>query len=166
VVFDGGSFVMNNKGEVTHQLPFFQATTQALDAPIMASSTESIEKTIYDALVLATKDYVQKNGVFNGALIGLSGGIDSALTLAIAADALGSENVQAIMMPYEYTSAMSVEDAKAQASSMNVDYREVNIFPMVSSFNMQLAPLFTGLQADTTEENLQARIRGTLLMAI
>jgi NAD+ synthase (glutamine-hydrolysing) len=166
LVFDGGSFVMNNKGEVTHQLPFFQATTQALDAPIMASSTESIEKTIYDALVLATKDYVQKNGVFNGALIGLSGGIDSALTLAIAADALGSENVQAIMMPYEYTSAMSVEDAKAQASSMNVDYREVNIFPMVSSFNMQLAPLFTGLQADTTEENLQARIRGTLLMAI
>ena len=166
LVFDGGSFAMNSKGEVTHQLPFFQATTQSLDASIIVSPTESIEKTIYDALVLATKDYVQKNGVFNGALIGLSGGIDSALTLTIAADALGSENVQAVMMPYEYTSAMSLEDAKAQASSMNVDYREVNIFPMVSSFNMQLAPLFTGLQVDTTEENLQARIRGTLLMAI
>ncbi len=166
LVFDGGSFAMNNKGEVTHQLPFFQATTQTLDASIMASSIESIEKTIYDALVLATKDYVQKNGVFNGALIGLSGGIDSALTLAIAVDALGSENVQAVMMPYEYTSAMSIEDAKAQASSMDVDYHEVNIFPMMSSFNMQLAPLFVGLQADATEENLQARIRGTLLMAI
>lgn len=167
LVFDGGSFAMNNKGEVTHQLPFFQTTTQVLDTPIIASSTESIEKTIYDALVLATKDYVEKNGVFNdGALIGLSGGIDSALTLAITVDALGSENVQAVMMPYEYTSSMSIEDAKTQASSMKVDYREVNIFPIVSSFNMQLAPLFTGLQADITEENLQARIRGTLLMAI
>lgn len=166
LVFDGGSFVMNNKGEITHQLPFFQTLTHPLDVPLMENNQVSIEKNIYDALVLATKDYVKKNGVFNGAVIGLSGGIDSALTLAIAVDALGSENLQAVMMPYEYTSSMSVEDAKAQASSMKVDYREVNIFPMVSSFNMQLAPLFEGLSADTTEENLQARIRGTLLMAI
>ncbi len=166
LVFDGGSFVMNNKGEVTQQLPFFQTTTHALDVPLLVDSQEPIEKTIYDALVLATQDYVRKNGVFNGAVIGLSGGIDSALTLAIAVDALGNENVQAVMMPYEYTSSMSIEDAKAQASSMSVDYREINIFPMVSSFNMQLSPLFEGLKADTTEENLQARIRGTLLMAI
>ncbi|MDC9714475.1 MAG: NAD+ synthase [Gammaproteobacteria bacterium] len=166
LVFDGGSFAMNNKGEITHQLPFFRAITHSLNMPMMKRSTEIVEKTIYDALVLATKDYVEKNGVFNGVVIGLSGGIDSALTLAIAVDALGSEHVQAVMMPYEYTSNMSLEDAKAQASSMNVDYHEVNIHPMVSSFNMQLSPLFAGMQPDTTEENLQARIRGTLLMAI
>ncbi|MBA5248516.1 NAD synthetase / Glutamine amidotransferase chain of NAD synthetase [hydrothermal vent metagenome] len=166
LVFDGGSFAMDAKGEITQQLPFFQVITQTLDAPTKVNTSEPVEKTIYDALVLATKDYVEKNGVFNGAVIGLSGGIDSALTLAIAVDALGNENVQAVMMPYEYTSNMSLEDAKAQASSMNVDYQEVNIHPMVSSFNMQLSPLFAGMQTDTTEENLQARIRGTLLMAI
>ncbi|CAB5495637.1 NAD+ synthase [Bathymodiolus thermophilus thioautotrophic gill symbiont] len=166
LVFDGGSFVMNNKGEITHQLPFFQAITHSLNTPIMTQNTETTEETIYNALVLATKDYIEKNGVFNGAVIGLSGGIDSALTLAIAVDALGNENVQAVMMPYEYTSNMSLEDAKAQACSMNVDYQEVNIHPIVSSFNMQLSPLFIGKQPDTTEENLQARIRGTLLMAI
>lgn len=166
LVFDGGSFAMNSKAEITQQLPFFQVTTQALDAPVDVDINASVENIIYDALVLATKDYVEKNGVFNGAVIGLSGGIDSALTLAIAVDALGSENIQAIMMPYEYTSNMSLEDAKAQAVSMGVDYREINIHPMVSSFNMQLSPLFSGTQADTAEENLQARIRGTLLMAV
>jgi len=166
LVFDGGSFVMDASGNVTHQLPFFQSLTHALDQPILQDSNEQIEKTIYDALVLSTKDYIQKNGVFNGAVIGLSGGIDSALTLAIAVDALGAEHVQAIMMPYEYTSSMSLEDAKAQASSMKVDYHEVNIHSMVDSFNAQLSPLFAGTDADTTEENLQARIRGTLLMAV
>jgi len=166
LVFDGGSFVMDASGNITHQLPFFQALTHSLDQPILQNTNEPIEKTIYDALVLSTKDYIQKNGVFNGAVIGLSGGIDSALTLAIAVDALGAEHVQAIMMPYEYTSSMSLEDAKAQASSMNVDYHEINIHSMVDSFNAQLSPLFAGAESDTTEENLQARIRGTLLMAV
>lgn len=166
LVFDGGSFAMNSKGEVTQQLPFFQTAIQSLDTLTDVDINIPVENSIYDALVLATKDYVKKNAVFSGAVIGLSGGIDSALTLAIAVDALGSENVQAIMMPYEYTSDMSLEDAKAQAVSMNVDYREVNIHPMVSSFNMQLSPLFAGMEADSTEENLQARIRGTLLMAV
>ncbi len=166
LVFDGGSFVMNNKGALTHQLPFFQTLTHSLNTPLMENNQAPIEKTIYDALVLATQDYVKKNGVFNGAVIGLSGGVDSALTLAIAVDALGSKNVEALMMPYEYTSSMSVEDAKMQASNMRVSYSEINIFPMMSSFNMQLAPLFKGLATDTTEENLQARTRGTLLMAI
>ncbi len=165
LVFDGGSFMMNSIGEVTHQLPFFTALTHDLTRPIVQNEV-SIEQTIYDALVLSTKDYVQKNGVFNGAVIGLSGGIDSALTLAIAVDALGSMQVQAVMMPYEYTSNMSLEDARAQASSMNVDYSEVKIHTMVESFNAQLSPLFTGLDLGTTKENLQARIRGTLLMAI
>ncbi|MCS5590619.1 MAG: NAD+ synthase, partial [Candidatus Thioglobus sp.] len=166
LVFDGGSFAMDVSGVVTHQLPFFQTTTHSLDQPLLQDTNEPIEKTIYDALVLSTKDYIEKNGVFNGAVIGLSGGIDSALTLAIAVDALGAEHVQAIMMPYEYTSSMSLEDAKAQASSMKVDYHEINIHSMVDSFNAQLSPLFTGTDADTTEENLQARIRGTLLMAV
>ncbi|HIG88508.1 NAD+ synthase [Candidatus Thioglobus sp.] len=165
LVFDGGSFVINKSGDLTHQLPFFEELTHTLEHPINQSN-DSIEKTIYDALVLSTKDYIEKNGVFNGAVIGLSGGIDSALTLAIAVDALGSEHVQAIMMPYEYTSSMSLEDAKAQASNMNIDYHEINIHSMVDSFNAQLSPLFAGKVADTTEENLQARIRGTLLMAV
>ncbi len=166
LVFDGGSFVMDASGRITHQLPFFQTLTHSLDQPLLQNTNEPVEKTIYDALVLSTKDYIQKNGVFNGAVIGLSGGIDSALTLAIAVDALGAEHVQAIMMPYEYTSSMSLEDAKAQASSMKVDYHEINIHSMVDSFNAQLSPLFAGTDADTTEENLQARIRGTLLMAV
>ncbi len=166
LVFDGGSFVMDASGSITHQLPFFQTLTHSLDQPCLQDTDEPIEKTIYDALVLSTKDYIKKNGVFNGAVIGLSGGIDSALTLAIAVDAIGAEHVQAIMMPYEYTSSMSLEDAKAQAASMKVEYHEINIHAMVDSFNMQLSPLFVGTNADTTEENLQARIRGTLLMAV
>ena len=166
IIFDGGSFAMNAKAQVTHQLPFFKVTTSSLSAPCEPIKAVSIEETIYDALVLATKDYIEKNGVFNGVVIGLSGGIDSALTLAIAADAIGNENIKAIMMPYTYTSNMSLEDAKAQASTMNIDYQEISIHPMVESFNSQLSELFSGLQADTTEENLQARVRGTLLMAV
>ncbi|KAA0449699.1 MAG: NAD+ synthase [Candidatus Thioglobus sp.] len=165
LVFDGGSFAMDKNGEITQQLPFFQQITSPLDADFDNFHIVE-EEAIYSALVLATKDYVEKNGVFNGAVIGLSGGIDSALTLAIAVDALGAKNVQALMMPYQYTSNMSLEDAKAQATSMGVDYQEINIHPLVSGFNMQLEPLFAGMAADTTEENLQARIRGTLLMAI
>jgi NAD+ synthase (glutamine-hydrolysing) len=166
IIFDGGSFAMNAKAQVTHQLPFFKATTSSLSAPCEPIEVTSTEEIIYNALVLATKDYIEKNGVFNGVVIGLSGGIDSALTLAIAADAIGNENIKAIMMPYTYTSNMSLEDAKAQASTMNIDYQEISIHPMVESFNSQLSELFSGLQADTTEENLQARVRGTLLMAV
>ena len=166
IIFDGGSFAMNSKAQITHQLPFFETATASLATPQDPAQEESIEKTIYDALVLATKDYIEKNGVFNGVVIGLSGGIDSALTLAIAADAIGSKNIKAIMMPYTYTSNMSLEDAKAQASTMNIDYQEISIHTMVESFNTQLSGVFSGMQADTTEENLQARVRGTLLMAV
>jgi NAD+ synthase (glutamine-hydrolysing) len=166
IIFDGGSFAMDAKAQITHQLPFFKATTSSLTEPHTLVESASVEKTIYDAIVLATKDYIEKNGVFKGVIIGLSGGIDSALTLAIAADAVGSENVKAIMMPYTYTSNMSLEDAKAQASIMNIDYQEISIHSMVESFNTQLNVVFDGMEADVTEENLQARVRGTLLMAI
>ncbi len=168
LVFDGASFVMNSNADITLQLPLFEETVQSVSfhPPTTLPDTDPIEKTIYNALVLATKDYIEKNGIFNGVVIGLSGGIDSALTLAIAADAIGAENIKAIMMPYEYTSNMSLEDAKMQATAMNVDYHEISIHTMVNSFNTQLNILFNGMEADTTEENLQARVRGTLLMAI
>jgi NAD+ synthase (glutamine-hydrolysing) len=163
IIFDGGSFIMNAAAQSPRQLPFFDTSSTT---PEERFEAPSIEQTIYTALVLATKDYIEKNDAFNGALIGLSGGIDSALTLAIAADAIGAENVQAVMMPYTYTSGMSLEDAKNQAKLMNIDYQEINIHPMIAAFNSQLNPLFNGLSADTTEENLQARVRATLLMAI
>ena len=165
LVFDGGSFVMNASGEITHQMPYFVERIHDLDETLLAP-TIPIEQMIYDALVLATKDYVEKNGVFNGAIIGLSGGIDSAMTLAIAVDALGAENVKAIMMPYTYTADISVNDAKQQAANMGVEYREINIHSMVDSFNQQLSGVFANTEKDTTEENIQARVRGTLLMAV
>jgi len=167
LVFDGGSFFMNKLGNITHQLPFFDEVIFDLSSEKSYHDIEqSVEQTIYQALVVSTKDYVEKNGVFNGAVIGLSGGIDSSLTLAIAVDALGNNNVQAIMMPYEYTSSISIEDAQSQANLMRVDYKNIDIHPMVDSFNSQLSEIFSGTESDTTEENLQARIRGTLLMAI
>ncbi len=166
LIFDGGSFRMNANAQVTQQLPFFEETSASLPLTNEVPDDECIEKTIYDALVLATKDYIHKNGHFKGALIGLSGGIDSALTLAIAADAIGSQQIQSIMMPYTYTSAISLEDAKAQANIMNIEYHEIAIHSMVDSFNTQLSSLFSGMETGTTEENLQARIRGTLLMAL
>lgn len=165
LVFDGGSFVMNNKAEITHQLPFFKTAMQALDQPC-PSAPYSLEQTIYNALVLSVKDYIGKNRIFSGAIIGLSGGIDSALTLAIAVDALGKDSVQAIMMPSRYTANMSLEDAKTQADTLKVDYQIIDIEPIVKGFNTQLHDIFANTQIDTTEENLQARIRGVLLMAI
>ncbi len=168
LVFDGASFAMNSNADITLQLPLFKEIVQSVSftLPTALPDTDPIEKTIYNALVLATKDYIEKNAVFNGVVIGLSGGIDSALTLAIAADAIGTENIKAIMMPYKYTSNMSLEDAKMQATAMNIDYHEISIHTMVDSFNTQLNTLFNGMATDTTEENLQARVRGTLLMAI
>jgi NAD+ synthase (glutamine-hydrolysing) len=123
------------------------------------------EAEVYQALVLAVRDYVRKCG-FKGAVLGLSGGIDSALVLAIAVDALGADKLQAIMMPYHYTASMSVEDAEAEARTLGVKYSVLPIAAAVSGFTEILAPEFEGLGRDTTEENLQARSRGVLLMAI
>ncbi|MFP5410476.1 MAG: NAD+ synthase, partial [Gammaproteobacteria bacterium] len=119
----------------------------------------------YDALVLAVRDYVGKNG-FTGVHLGLSGGIDSALTLAIAADAIGPDKVHAVMMPSDYTASISVEDSRDMVQRLGVKYSEIAIRPIYDAFVAQLAGEFAGRAPDTTEENLQARARGTLLMAL
>ena len=119
----------------------------------------------YQALVLGVRDYVNKNG-FPGVVLGLSGGVDSALTLAVAVEALGPERVEAVMMPFRYTSQMSVEDAAEQAETLGVSYKVISIEPLYDAFMASLADEFAGLAPDTTEENLQARCRAVLLMSI
>ena len=165
VVFDGNSFLVNDNGEVSLQLPAFEEICSLHNVLQPRSNLLSDEATIYSAIVLATRDYIKKNS-FEGALIGLSGGIDSALTLAIAVDAIGAENVHAVMMPYEYTSEISLTDSELQAQSQSVEYSNIDIHSMVDSFNSSLSDLFENTEIDTTEENLQSRIRGTLLMAL
>jgi NAD+ synthetase len=171
LVFDGASFVMNSKGEVTQQLPAFEEAlgvveiadgepAQGAMAPRLAPEAE-----IYGALTLGVRDYVIKNG-FPGVLLGLSGGVDSALTLAIAVDALGAERVRAIMMPSQHTAAMSREDARAQSETLGVRYTEIAIAPIFDAYRSALSREFSGLPQDSAEENLQSRIRGTLLMAL
>lgn len=171
LVFDGRSKVFNAVGELTQSLAPFEEQLALVHlagkAPVAAEIRPALDPLaeVYQALVLATRDYVNKNG-FNGAVLGLSGGIDSALTLAIAVDALGVERVQAVMMPFRYTASMSVEDAEEEARHLGVEFNIVSIEPMFDAFMGQLAPLFEGTERDTTEENLQARARGVLLMAI
>ena len=171
LVFDGASFVLNRAGEITHQLPLFRealgiVTIEKDDPqPGEIAPERALEADVYDALCLGVRDYVTKNG-FPGVLLGLSGGIDSALTLAIAADAIGAGQVRALMLPSQYTASMSREDARAQAESLGVRYSEIAITPVFDAFLAALSAEFKGLAPDTTEENLQSRIRGTLLMAM
>ena len=165
VVFDGNSFIVNNQGDVSLQLPAFKELSVAHIDTTFTPSLVSNESLIYSAIVLATKDYIQKN-TFGGALIGLSGGIDSALTLAIAVDAIGAENVHAIMMPYQFTSDMSLTDSELQAETQGVEFSSIDIHSMVDSFNLSLSDQFRNTSRDTTEENIQSRVRGTLLMAL
>jgi len=171
LVFDGGSFVLNREGVVTHQLPLFEealgmvSLTDSDPQPGLIAPPVSQDAEIYGALITGVHDYINKNG-FPGALIGLSGGIDSALTLAIAVDALGADRVRAVMMPSQYTAGMSLEDARAEADALKVRYTEIPIKPIFDTFLKTLSGEFKGLAADATEENLQSRIRGTLLMAM
>ena len=165
VVFDGNSFVLDSKGTLVQQLPAFKEHSCLHTDSIQNFYPVILEESIYSALVLATRDYIQKNS-FDGALIGLSGGIDSALTLAIAIDAVGSENVHAVMMPYQFTSTMSLEDSELQALSQGVTFSSIDIHPMVEAFNLSLKDLFEDSLRDITEENIQARVRGVLLMAL
>ena len=174
LVFDGGSMVIDASGTLAVEAPQFveglypvsfideqhcQPVSQPLPAPL------SLEASVYQALVLGVKDYVNKNG-FKSVVMGLSGGIDSALTLAVAVDALGPERVRAVMMPFRYTSSMSLEDAQAEAEALGVQYDVMSIEPMYNSFMAALAEPFAGTRSDTTEENLQARLRGVLLMSL
>ena len=170
LVFDGNSMVVNNHGDIIFHAPAFEEGLYNFDLSlneppvIKASYSEPEEESIYNALVLGTRDYVKKNN-FNGALIGLSGGIDSALTLSIAVDALGAENVEVLIMPSRFTADMSNEDACEQAKILGVKYEFISIEEPFESFLNVFEPRFKDLPSDTTEENIQARCRGVLLMA-
>lgn len=175
LVFDGGSAVVGADGNIVMRAPEFTAGLFAavisVDADAVVSDAGEIsalpadDQSVYTALVTGVRDYVHKNG-FPGVVLGLSGGIDSALTLAIAVDALGADAVQAVMMPYRYTADISIADAQEQARRMGVDYQVLPIESMVQVTTDTLGDLFAGLPVDTTEENIQSRCRGLLLMAI
>jgi NAD+ synthase (glutamine-hydrolysing) len=175
LVFDGASFALNKLGELVMSLPHFKECLSLIEfkqdrglsdlVKNTISPVISTEAQVYDALVLGVKDYLNKNN-FPGAIIGLSGGVDSALVLAIAVDALGADKVRAVMMPSRYTADISWIDAKQMADNLGVQYDEINIAPMVDAFDASLTSEFQGLPIDATEENIQARVRGTLLMAL
>ena len=171
LVFDGGSFATNRVGEIVAQAGFFFEETldivwtgQDIESDRLEPVPEN-DDLLYRALVTGVRDYFAKTG-FNKALLGLSGGIDSALTLAIAVDALGADNIHAVMMPYLYTADISVADAKRQANILRCNFSILTIEPMVREFMQGLTPFFEGYSVDTTEENLQSRCRGTILMAL
>jgi len=167
LVFDGNSFVMNAQGEKVVSLPAFKEANTAIDLAALptAEIAQAVDPmaVIYRALVLGTQDYVRKNG-FTKVVLGLSGGIDSALTLCVAVDALGADNVEVIMMPSRYNLEMSLEDAKIQAKKLGVSSRVVSIEPMFDAF-LNSVDFLKGEPASVTQENIQARIRGVILMA-
>ncbi len=171
LVFDGASFALNRSGELVFQSRSFVETLDRVVyadgdlQPSLVAPMEPLDAEIYAALRLGVADYVGKNG-FPGAIVGLSGGIDSALTLCIAADALGPQRVTAVMMPSPYTSRMSLQDARALVGALGVAYEEIPIDPAMEAFGSMLAGRFVGRPADSTEENIQARIRGMILMAL
>jgi NAD+ synthase (glutamine-hydrolysing) len=180
LVFDGASFVADGAGRILHRAAVFEEDLLTFDlddegCPVGASpecSTSAFddnameeEASVYGALVLGVRDYVRKNG-FGGAVLGLSGGVDSALTLAVAVDALGPDAVEGVLMPSRYTSQMSNADAFEEAESLGVKTQLISIEPAFRSFLSMLEPAFEGLAADVTEENIQARCRGIILMAI
>ena len=173
LVFDGASFVMDRNGIITTHAPEFEPALVGVDfecgetaqpLPGVVSEPMPEDASIYRALVTGIRDYVNKNG-FKGAVLGLSGGIDSALTLALAADALGPDRVEAVLMPSRYTADMSNEDAILEAEALGCRHHTLPIEPAFKTFLDMLAPGFKGLPPDTTEENIQARCRGILLMA-
>lgn len=177
LVFDGGSLILNEQGIIYQQGPFYQESLIPVEIQLSQTTKKvtikphielprmSREERIYNALVLGVKDYIQKNH-FRGAIIGLSGGIDSALTLAIAVDAIGADCVEAILMPSRFTQEISIQDAQEQARIMKVKTSIMPIEPIFCQFLQSLSSEFAGWPKDKTEENLQARCRGSLLMAI
>jgi len=174
LVFDGASMAMNADGSIAVQAAQYREelvavqVTPGVSVQIMPGQQSAVlagEADLYQALVLGLRDYVDKNR-FKGVVLGLSGGIDSALTLALAVDALGKDRVHAVMMPFDYTAPMSMEDAQTQAHLLGVDYRVIPIGKLYASFMTVLSEEFSGLPVDLAEQNLQARCRGVLLMAI
>jgi len=174
LVFEGHSFALNADGAVAARAPSFKEALFGVDLEVADGAARcsgaiepvrSAEADLWDALVLGVRDYLGKNR-FPGALLGLSGGIDSALVLAIAVDALGADKVRAVMMPSPYTADISWLDAREMAQRMGVRYDEISIAPEFAAFKASLAADFAGRAEDTAEENIQARIRGTLLMAL
>ena len=174
VVFEGHSFAVGADGQLAGRAPSFEEKLWFVQAQRAPAAIELKADTaparddmadLWDALVMGLRDYVRKNG-FRTVALGLSGGIDSALVLAIAVDALGADRVHAVMMPSPYTAGISVEDAREMARRVGVKYDEISILPEFEAFKASLAPLFAGRPEDTTEENIQARIRGILLMAL
>src|SRR6185312_7116655 len=171
LVFDGASFIADAGGEVAQQLPAWQETIAlaefngAMPKAVRGGLDSRLESHVYAALTMGVHDYVEKNR-FPGVLLGLSGGIDSALTLAVAVDALGRERVRAVMLPSAYNAAISLEDARTMAGILGVRYDEIPIDNVLRAFLQSLSDEFKGLPEDATEENIQARIRGTLLMAM
>lgn len=172
LIFDGHSFVLDTAGQLHLQMAYGEEDLQYVEVegttvitPVINNQVLSIEEQVYRALVLGVKDYITKNG-FPGVLLGLSGGVDSALTLAVAVDALGADRVRAVMMPSPYTADISKIDSRDMVARLGVQYDELDIQPCFSAFKETLSGVFAGLAEDVTEENIQARIRGTLLMAM
>jgi len=168
LIFDGSSFALNARGELIAQCASFEEDLVLLDPfetqPINPAEEDDTEAA-YRALVLGTRDYVRKCG-FKKVLVGLSGGIDSALVAAIATEALGAENVTCIGMPSPYSSSGSIDDSRQLAANLGIRFEVIGISDLFTGFTQTLAPLFAGTKPDTTEENIQPRIRGTLLMAL
>ena len=167
LVFDGGSLVFDTKGQKLAAAAQFQEELLVFDLEEKGEIAPRLEELseIYEALVLGVKDYVRKNG-FSEVLVGMSGGIDSALTLTIAADALGPSAAHALLMPSPYTSSQSIEDAKLITANLGADLKVISISEILENYLKELSPIFKGRGIDITEENLQARIRGNLLMAL
>ena len=174
VVFEGHSFAVGPDAQLAGRAPSFeeklwfvqtQRAPAAIELKASTAPARDHDADLWDALVMGLRDYMGKNG-FRTAALGLSGGIDSALVLALAVDALGAGNVHAVMMPSPYTAGISVEDAREMARRVGVHYAEISIRPEFESFKQSLQPLFAGKPEDTTEENIQARIRGIMLMAL
>ncbi|EPZ17043.1 NAD synthetase [Thauera terpenica 58Eu] len=171
LVFDGGSFALDHDGRLGYAAPAFEERVDILrfDGARWQSELKAVpqglEAGVYEALKLGVRDYLDKNR-FPGAIIGLSGGLDSALTLAVAVDALGAERVRAVMMASPYTAQMSLDDSREMVARLGVRYDEIPIEPAMQVFAQLLEAQFAGLPADTTEENLQSRIRGMILMAL
>ena len=174
IVFEGRSFALQADGSLAGRAASFkeklfavqvERTQHAIKLIADEEPERSSEADLWDALVLGVRDYLGKNG-FPGAILGLSGGIDSALVLAVAVDALGADKVRTVMMPSPYTAGMSLDDAREMADRVKVRYDEISIVPEFEAFKASLAGEFKGLAEDTTEENIQARIRGVFLMAL